>query len=422
MHWGGKRTGCGGKRTNAFWGLILIAGGFGYSPGARAAAQATGLPSAAEINSIMQELSDITGFRIRRQLPFALVTRDQVNEYLKEQIKHSVKPEEIQAEEATLKKFGFAPPDFDLKKTTIDLLTEQAAAFYDFHRKKLFISDWATANMRDVALVHELAHALADQNFPIQKFTSKGPDNSESSLAREAVVEGQASWLMIEVSARRAGRTLADPQTARELLDTEPAENSEYPVFNNAPLYLRRTLMFPYDDGERFQEAVFLKLGKPAFADVFRDPPSSTTQIIHPMRYFDRTALANPKLPSPAKHAKPFVAGAMGELETRILLEQYVGAGVADALGPLLKGSDYRLDRIKSENRLMLVYVSEWADADSANRYFEAYQKVLRGKWKNIAVSAQTPSNFSGRSEDGYFSVTVEGNKVQSREGFDQPL
>ncbi len=212
------------------------------------------LPTAAEINVVLGELAGITGFHVRKQLPFALITRDQVNQYLKEQIQQSVKPDEIRAEEVTLKKFGFAPANFDLKQTTIDLLTEQAAAFYDFKRKKLFISDWATVNMRDVALIHELAHALADQNFPIQKFTDKGADNSEASLAREAVVEGQASWLMLEVGARRNGRSLADPQTAKEFLETGgDTQQSDYPVFNNAPLYLRRTLMFPYDEGEKFQ-------------------------------------------------------------------------------------------------------------------------------------------------------------------------
>src|ERR1051326_8457709 len=138
------------------------------------AASQSKVPTAEEIDSVLNELSKITGFRIRKQLPFALISRDQVNEYLKEQIKQSVKPDEIRAEEMTLKKFGFAPPDFDLKQTTIELLTEQAAAFYDFKRKKLFISDWATVNMRDVALIHELAHALADQNFPIRKFIGKG--------------------------------------------------------------------------------------------------------------------------------------------------------------------------------------------------------------------------------------------------------
>src|SRR5438874_11238316 len=75
----------------------------------------SGLPTAAEINGVLKDLSEITGFRIRRQLPFEMVTREQINRYLQEQIKNTVKPAEIRAEEITLKKFGFVPPDFDLK-------------------------------------------------------------------------------------------------------------------------------------------------------------------------------------------------------------------------------------------------------------------------------------------------------------------
>lgn len=170
---------------------------------------------------MLKELSEITGFKVRRQLPFQMITRDQINKYLQDQIKHNVKPDEIRAEEVTLKKFGFVPPDFDLKKNTIELLTEQAAAFYDYHRKKLFISDWAAQNMREAALVHELGHALADQNYSIQKFLGKGSDDSENSAAREAVVEGQASWLMLEYAARRLGKSLKDPATAREFMKEE---------------------------------------------------------------------------------------------------------------------------------------------------------------------------------------------------------
>jgi hypothetical protein len=381
------------------------------------------LPTAAEVNVVLGELSSITGFRVRRQLPFALVTREQVNEYLKEQIKQSVKPDEIRAEEITLKKFGFAPRDFDLRQTTIDLLTEQAAAFYDFRRKKLFISDWATVNMRDVALIHELAHALADQNYPIQRYTDKGADNSEASLAREAVVEGQASWLMLEVGARRSGRTLKDPQTAREYLEsTGDTQQSDYPVFNKAPLYIRRTLMFPYDEGEKFQQAVFLHDGAEAFARVFRDPPTSTSQIEHPERYFEHTPIATPPLPKPVKHAKPFVAGAMGELEMRILLEQYVTNEAADDLGPKLRGADYRIDENKASHRMTLVYASEWSDEDAAMRFFDAYRKVVHAKWKTVDLKDDNGDRFAGKSEDGYFAVTRHGRTVLSKEGFERAL
>jgi hypothetical protein len=180
--------------------------------------------------------------------------------------------------------------------------------------------------------------------------------------------------------------------------------------------------MFPYDEGEKFQQAVFLRDGKPAFGRVFRDPPISTTQIEHPDRYFEHTPLSSPDLPKPMKHAKPFVEGAMGELETRILLEQYVSAETAEALGPRLKGADYRVDETKPGHRMTLVYASEWADEETASRYFEAYEKVLRGKWKSLEITAESQDRFSGKSEDGYFTVTRAGNTVLSKEGFERPL
>lgn len=400
--------------------LLLLFGGGRPMPAAPAAAA---LPTAQEIDSILRELSDITGFRIRKHLPFELITRDQVNRYIKEQIRESVKPDEIHAEEVTLKKFGFAPPDFDLKKTTIDLLTEQAAAFYDYKRKKLFISDWAAVNMRDIALIHELGHALADQNFPIKKFLDKVQDDSEASLARQAVVEGQANWLMLEVSARRAGQTMADPATAERLLKSDmDSSDADYPVFNNAPLYLKRTLTFPYAEGEKFQQAVFLHDGAEAFSQVFLHPPVSSAQILHPERYFQGIVMVNPDLPKPAKHTKPFVTGTLGELETRILLEQYVGADVAEALGPKLKGSAYRIDESKPDKRLTLIYASAWSDDRAAAGYLDAYRKVLRDKWRRVEVSEQSADRFAGKSEEGYFLVTRAGNQVLSEEGFAEPL
>ena len=382
-------------RYTVFASIVLLCGGLAGFRGARVCIEAS---DRQEINSILRELSGITGFRIRRQLPFALITRDEVNKYVQEQIRESVKPDEIRAEEATLKKFGFAPAEFDLRKTTIDLLTEQAAAFYDFKRKKLFISDWATVNMRDVALIHELAHALADQNFSIKHFLAKAGDDSEASLARQAVVEGQASWLMVEVAARRAGRTLADEDTARQYLNTDlDTPDNEYPVFNKAPLYLRKTLIFPYSEGGRFQQAVFLHDGAQAFSQVFQKPPVSSAQIMHPMRYFENIDLQIPDLPKPLKHTKPFITGIMGELETRILIEQYAGADLAEQLGPKLKGASYRIDESKPDHRRMLLYASEWSDEDAASQYLAAYRQVLRGKWKQVDFADGGADEFSGQ-------------------------
>ena len=150
----------------------------------------TAARSFSEIDRSLQELTAITGLKAKKPIHYDLITRDKVNEFLKDRVKESTKPDELRAEEITLKKLGFVPADFNLEKSTVDLLTEQAAAFYDYHKKRLFLTDWAPSAMQESALVHELAHALADQNFHLERFIKQGGQSDDSELARMAVMEG----------------------------------------------------------------------------------------------------------------------------------------------------------------------------------------------------------------------------------------
>jgi len=382
----------------------------------RLLAAATGLPTHDEVQQTLGELSAITGFPIKHPVAFESITRDQINQYLQERIKEVTKPEEIRAEEVTLKKFGFVPANFDLRQNTIDLLTEQAAAFYDFHRKKLFISDWAQTSMRDVALIHELAHALADQSFSLEKFTKKVEQDSEKSLARQAVVEGQAMWLTNAVIARRSEKSPGNNETS----DTEP--EGKFPVFDQQPLYVRENLIFPYNAGVHFQDVVFEKRHKDAFAQVFRDPPVSSQQVLHPAKYFDHVAPVLPPLPKDPKGMKRFAEGVMGELDHSILLRQYADVADADEIAPKLTGSQYRLFENKKNKRVELVYAAGWADEETARRYFHLYRKVLKGKWKKLRVTSESDSDLCGEGDDGYFRVALRGSVVRSEEGFPSPI
>ena len=382
---------------------------------------ATGLPTGEEVQRTLVELSAITGFPIKHPVAFESITREQINRYLRDRIKEATRPAELRAEELTLKKFGFVPESFDLRKNTIDLLTEQAAAFYDFHRKKLFISDWAQTSMRDEALIHELAHALADQSFSLEKFTKKVEQDSEKSLARQAVVEGQAMWLTNTVIAHREGLSRARVETGDK---TEPS--GKYPVFDEAPLYIRENLIFPYSAGEQFQDALYDKRQKDALTEVFRDPPVSSQQVLHPDKYFAHSAPVLPDLPKDPKGVRRFAEGVMGELDHSILLRQYATAGDAQEIAPKLSGSQYRLleDRRGKKNakRVRLVYVSGWSDPATAVRFFHLYRKVLEGKWKNLRVATERESVLTGEGDDGWFRVKVEGSNVRSSEGWPKPV
>ena len=371
-------------------------------------------PGRDAIDSAMSQLAEITGFSVKHPVAFELISRKQVNQFVKDRIQEAVKPEELRAEELTLKKFGFVPQNFDLKQTTIDLLTEQTAAFYDFHRKKLYITDWAAASLQNAALVHELAHALADQNFPLERFSKKVENDSEASLARQAVVEGQASWLMRAVLEREVAKTGAVPK--------EPVQADEsFPVFDKAPLYFRETLTFPYEQGLSFQQAVYQHSGKGAFAQVFQHAPVSAQQVIHPDLYFAGVMPARTALPE-VKGLKHLVEGPVGELDQSILLRQYCSEDDAKEVSPHWRGGKYRLLENKKSKRVMLVYRSTWTDPEYARKYFGLYERVLAGKWKNLTVDQRDGNSIAGRGDDGYFRVTASGAEVTSWEGFPEAL
>jgi len=373
-----------------------------------------------EIGKDLQELNHITGLKIHHKVPFDLISKDQVNMFLRDRVGEKSSQEDLRVEEIGLKKFGFVPQDFDLKKTEVDLLTEQSAAFYDYHKKKLYISDWAPKDMREEALVHELSHALADQNFHLERFIKKGGDDDDLSMAREAVMEGQATWLMSEAEERKNGQTLkGSPAAVEEMSRAMDSGGKDYPVFDSTPMYLRRTLVFPYTQGMIFQNAVVEKMGEAAFAEVFRHAPVSTQQILHPEKYFAHVMPARPPLPhfSGGHGYKQLAWGTMGELDHTLLIEQYVDKEHADEIAPHWRGGVYALEENKKEKRVVLEYAAEWENADWSRRFFEAYQQVLRKKWRKIEVQSRNDSTFAGLGDDGYFVVRLDGAVVSSLEG-----
>src|SRR5260370_12340886 len=116
--------------------------------------------------------------------------------FVAKRMKKTSRREELRIEELTLKMFGFVPQDFNLERETVDLVSEQAAAFYDYNKKRLFILDsTAEGTEQRVALAHELAHALADQHHPLGRYLHHGSPDDDAATARQAGMERQATWL-----------------------------------------------------------------------------------------------------------------------------------------------------------------------------------------------------------------------------------
>ena len=113
----------------------------------------------------------------------------------------------------------------------------------------------------------ELAHALADQHHNLGKYMREGSPDDDASTARQAVMEGQATWLSwAYLFWSRNGRPEIPQSRLDELANSAGADG---PVYSSAPLYIQESLVFPYNHGILFMDAVFRKLGRAAFDEVF---------------------------------------------------------------------------------------------------------------------------------------------------------
>jgi hypothetical protein len=353
-----------------------------------------------------------------------MIPKQDFRRMVEEQIKDT-DPKDVRAAELALKMFGFVGEDFDLAGQSADLLTEQAAAFYDYKRKRLFLVDSTTDNAEQrMALVHELAHALADQHHSLAKYVQQSWEDDDAVSARQAVMEGQATWLTWAYLSKQVGGPAEVPSALLDrVASLAGGEGAEYPVLTGAPMYIRESLLFPYTQGTRFQDAVYRKLGKAAFDEVFRRPPVSTQQILHPEAYPDTVPASPDTLPrdqiAGQKEARRFrllLEGKVGEFDHSVLLRQYAGPETAAAASHW-RGGAFHLYEHKAEKYPLLAYVSEWDSAGAARTYFDLYLRVLRGKWKTFEIAAQSDTEVSGKGDRGRFVLRLDGVRVHSVEG-----
>lgn len=380
-------------------------------------------PAAEKIRGLTQEVARITGLEQKRPVPVETLTRAQWKQYVEREIEQQVKPEELRADELTLKLFGLVPRDFDLKQATIELLAEQAAAVYDHRRKRmLLLEDGAGGGLEDAVLVHELAHALADQHYGMEKFLDKGAKTGEQQAARLAVVEGQAMWVMLEWQLGRMGMgSLTGSRAALEkmlpALGTMAA--ASYPVFGRSPLYLQETLLFPYTAGVLFQQAAVEKLGRQAFRKVLERPPATTHEIFHPEAWLEKRRYEAPAAPLPEKEAeyRRLSSGILGEFDVRVLMKQYCGQEDAERFGPMWRGGSYELLEHKATGKPALRWSLGFGEESAALDFVERYRKVLEGKSEGLRWSAAGRGRLEGSNRDGRFRVEVRGAAVAAVEG-----
>lgn len=346
---------------------------------------AADLPSQREVDEITRKLGEVMQLKPRRPIPVHQMTREALKRDFTRRADKAMKPEEQRVDELTLQWLGFVAPGFNLKTTTVDLLSEQAAAYYDYRRKRLVMLANPLGEFDPNVLAHELSHALADQHFKIGRFIDGAKSGDDAELARQAVVEGQASWLMADYESRqRDGTSLTEvPSRLPAWSSFDDKASFAFPELEKAPLYLRVNLLFPYWEGGRFQQAVLARSGPRGFREVFTTPPVSSQQILHPEAYFEHRHPEQPALPlARLKGYRTLTAGVLGEADHLVLFKQY-GDPRPEAVAEGWRGGQYRiLERPRNGARecCVVLYASSWKDEAAAQAAQTAWARVVANK------------------------------------------
>jgi len=405
------------------------------------------------VDEILNFVSSDTKLPIQHSVKRKLVTRDEVNKYLRDKFNEDEGAKRLARSEIVLKKFGLLDREFQLRPFMISLLTEQVAGFYDDKTKTVNLLDWIEPEDQKPVLAHELTHALQDQKVSLTKWSIVGPEDiarnvqqdnlhiqtDEAGTARGAVAEGQAMLVYLDYQLRPTGRTLEkSPEILSRLKDTI-SDTTNSPILARAPLLLQRSLLFPYSEGLAFEDAILLKGGKDAaFSSVLATPPSSTFEILHPNAYITHVPVPVLRLPDihPLIDADyvPYDVGVMGEFDVRILAELFGGSQIADALTPEWRGGIYyaaqRKSAVTPEQKastasLGLLYESQWLNEDSAWSFARVYEAELPRKYSGLTRREKDEADDTEQvytTREGDVLLCVSGTNVFISEGFPLPL
>ena len=378
-----------------------------------------GPPILSQMDSMLESIEGIMGFGPRRRVRVDSMTQAEFRRLYGKRMRAEQSPRDIRNEVAFLRLFGLVPDDFDYEETVLDLLSEQAWALYDYKRRRMYLADWAPPDALEFALVHELVHAVDDQHFNLNAF-AKGARESEQQLARMAVMEGQASWVMTEWVMRQSDRSLLDNSLlAVTTASATRFEASQFPVYEKTPLYFREVLIFPYTDGLLFQHAMVERFGTQGFRRVFERPPATTQQVLQPDLYLEGIAPEAPPLPAnpPGRRYRKVFEGTFGQLDHRILLQHHLGESDRAALLNQWRGSRFEVLKPRGGGGPGLRYAAGWASAEAAREYYHLYRQVCEKKWKDLQLVDEGPTRCRGRTATGSVMLELDGRVVRSLEG-----
>jgi hypothetical protein len=368
-----------------------------------------------EIDLIQSQVVQERGLQPKNQVPVVLLTTAELRTNVINDFLADYTDEDMSDDIYELSIIGLIELDFDLKTLYINLLSEQIAGYYDNDVKEMFVvSDTGFNGPEHLTYSHEFTHVLQDQNYDISKGLNYNDDycetHTEYCAGVQALLEGDAT--LSEFTWYQNFATSTDQQQILQSYN-----NLKSPVYDSAPDFLKKDFVFPYNQGLTFVQDIYNKGGWSAVDAVYKNPPVSTEQILHPSLYPSDT---------PIPVDLPDVAAALGtgwrEASRNVMGEWYTYLILADGVNLAARvddstaqtaaagwgGDQYLVLHNSAANATAFVMKDVWDTANDASQFVSALQVSLNSRFGLQAN--QQGDTYAWTYSGGYSSLLISGS------------
>ncbi|HEX8284720.1 MAG TPA: hypothetical protein VF588_15260 [Pyrinomonadaceae bacterium] len=366
---------------------------------------------------VLAETSQLRKLPVLRQVRSGAQSRAEIEQMLVRNLNQSATPEEMAASEATLKKLGLVPADFQLRPFIIKLLTEQVAGYYDPKTQEFYLADWIDLEGQKPVMAHELVHALQDQHFNLRRFEDWPKHDSDAELAAHSLVEGDASFLMMQYVSQSPARQLA---FLKAMMAGGSGSSDQ---IERAPRVLRETLLFPYLQGTSFVTQVYKRGGWEAVTAAYKTLPQSTEQVLHADKFHAGEA--------PQKVALRDVSASLGkgwrmadhdvegEWGLYLLLDEFLQSADASKRAAEGWGGD-RYALFLGPNRaadVVVAHKTAWDTEADAREFFDSYVRRTTKRYGVEPFEVAESGRHVWKTKEGVAAVELIGSAVVIVEG-----
>ncbi len=366
----------------------------------------------------MEVVSKLRELSVKKQVPCQLQNRTEVEKYIRSSIKKKIPEERIRHEGVVYKMLGFLPPDYDYLNQVIALYTEQLGGYYDPEKKQYVMAAWMPAVIQMPIAVHELTHALQDQHFNLEKLIDQEHESSDTVLAHTALIEGDATAVMLDYTRRLNGQpSIAKDESVSLFLIQNVSGAMLSPTLRQAPSAIQASMLFPYVSGLNFAHVLLRKGGYRQLDRAFARPPDTTAEILHPDKYLSgKTHFIKVENPLPLdkevlKSEKPVYTDTVGEFFISTLLGTWLPAHEASRAASAWRGDRAALYEKKDGSGEILLWDTRWASEEDSRKFLDNLKRAYSIRLKKEAAAEQGLVRFND-TKFGPIELAANGDKV----------